>query len=136
MRELKASLAYFAGVFSIAFILGAIRVALVVEHLGERWAELLELPLILLASYGVARMCMRRFGPFTAGSRLRIGIFALVFMISAELGLNFSMGQDLGEYISSRDPVSGSAYLLALALFSLMPLIVGSGPDRNPAFKH
>lgn len=125
MKPLKTSLAYFAGVFSIGFVLGAIRQAVVVERLGERWAELLELPLMVVASYLVARICLKHFGPFGTRSRLGIGVMSLLFMLAAELSLNLLTGQNLKEYIASRDPVSGTAYLLALALFALMPLITG-----------
>ena len=130
MKALKTSLAYFAGVFSIGFVLGAIRQAVVVERLGERWAELLELPLMVVASFVAARICLRHFGPFATRSRLGIGVLALLFMLAAELSLNLLTGQKLAEYIASRDPVSGTAYLVALALFALMPLVADRG-SRN-----
>lgn len=122
---MKTSLAYFAGVFSIGFVLGVIRVALVVELLGERWAELLEQPIMLLASYFVAKLCLRQFGPFAAPHRLLIGVLALALMIAAELALSIAMGQDVAEYLAGRDPVSGTAYLVSLVLFALMPWIAG-----------
>lgn len=125
MRSLQTSLAYFAGVFSIGFVLGVIRVALVVEHLGVRWAELLEQPLMLLASYFVARICLRQFGPFSAPRRLLIGVLALVLMIAAELALSITMGQGIEEYVTGRDPVSGTAYGVSLVLFALMPWLAG-----------
>ncbi len=125
MNLLKTSLAYFAGVFCIGFVLGVIRVALVVEHLGERWAELLEQPIMLLASYFVAKLCLRHFGPFAAPHRLLIGVLALALMIAAELALSIAMGQGVVEYLAGRDPVSGTAYLVSLVLFALMPWIAG-----------
>jgi hypothetical protein len=125
MNLLKTSLAYFAGVFCIGFILGVIRVALVVEHLGVHWAELLEQPVMVLASYFVAKVCLRRFGPFAGSQHLGIGLLALALMIAAELALSIAMGQGIAEYLAGRDPVAGTAYLVSLVLFALMPWIAG-----------
>lgn len=131
MRTLKASLLYFASVFGVGFVLGIIRVLLVAPYIGARWAELLETPLMLLASFYFARLVVRRFGPFTTGRRLAIGLIALAFLLAAELGLMFAQGQTLADYLASRDPVSGVVYLLALATFALMPLVAGHGQHMN-----
>ncbi len=37
----------------------------------------------------------------------------------------------LSEYVSSRDPVSGSAYAIALLLFALMPWFVDTRRSRK-----
>ena len=136
MRALKASLLYFASVFAVGFVLGTIRVLLVVPYLGVRWAELLETPLMLLASFYFARLAVRRFGPFALSRRLAIGAIALAFLLAAELALTvFVEGQTLAQYLESRDPISGTAYLLSLVLFALMPLLAGHGQESNNSFK-
>lgn len=129
MRVLKAGFMYFGLVFVAGFALGIIRVPLVAPRLGVRLAELLEMPLMILASYFAARFCLQRLGPFTAIRRLVIGGIALAFLVIAELGLTLAMGQGIGQYVASRDPVSGIAYLISLALFSTMPLFTGRGPS-------
>ena len=136
MRAFKASVLYYAAVFGVGFVLGTIRVLLVVPMLGVRWAELLEAPLMLAASFFFARLVVRRFGPFAAGRRMAIGLFALVLMVGTELVLALLVqGQTLAQYVASRDPVSGAAYLLSLAAFTLMPLLAGSGQGSNNSFK-
>jgi hypothetical protein len=35
------------------------------------------------------------------------------------------MGQGIAEYLAGRDPVAGTAYLVSLVLFALMPWIAG-----------
>jgi hypothetical protein len=128
MRTLKASLIYFASVFAVGFVLGAIRVSFVVPRLGVRWAELLELPFMVAASFLLARLVVRRFGPFAGVQRLVVGGVALVFMVAAELGLILVVqGQTWAQSIASRDPVSGAAYVLALVAFALMPWVAGRG---------
>lgn len=124
-RILSTSLAYAAIVFGVGFVLGSIRVFLVVPRIGVRWAELLEAPLMLLACFLAARFIAHRFGPFAGAQRAAVGICALAFMLLAEVGFILAQGLNIPEYIASRDPVSGPVYLLSLALFAAMPFIVG-----------
>lgn len=132
MRILKAGCSYFALVFATGFVLGVLRVTLVVPRLGVRQAELLEMPLMLLASYLAARLCLRRFGPFTKVRRLALGMLALLLLVAAELGLTVAMGQGIGDYLASRDPVSGLAYLVALACFGVLPLLAERPTAPHP----
>jgi hypothetical protein len=136
MRILKASVIYFAAVFGVGFVLGTLRVLFVVPALGVRWAELLELPLMVMASFFFARLVVHRFAPLAIGHRLAIGSLALVLLVATELGLAVLVqDKSLAEYVAGRDPVSGIAYLLSLVAFGLMPLLVGNGQSSNNSFK-
>jgi len=130
---LKTSLAYAAMVFGVGFVLGAIRVTLVVPRIGIRWAELLEMPFMLVACFLAARFVVRVWGPVGRPRRLAVGLLALAWLLLAEVCLVFAQGMTIAEYAASRDPVSGTAYLLSLALFAAMPLLVGVQPrsDRH-----
>jgi hypothetical protein len=130
MRILKAGLTYFALVFGVGFLLGAVRVPFLVPRLGERTAELLEMPFMLLVVVLAARFVVRRFAlPPAAGVRLATGGLALALLVAAELALTVVLQeQSLGQFIASRDPVSGSVYLAMLALLAVMPLLVARGP--------
>ena len=135
MRTLKACIGYFLLVFAVGFALGAIRVSFIVPRLGVRWAELLEMPLMLLASFFAARFFVDRYGPFSTVRLVGIGALALALLVAAELGLTVAFGQTIGEYIAGRDPVSASAYLISLAVFAALPLLVGRGQGSNNSFK-
>jgi type IV secretory pathway TrbD component len=39
-------------------------------------------------------------------------------------------GLTISEYFASRDPVAGTVYILMLAVFALMPLLVARRRDR------
>lgn len=119
----KAALRYFALVFGAGFVLGALRVTLLVPRLGERWAELLEMPLMFVVIWHAARFVARRDAlPLDRGTRLLVGVTALALLILIELGLTLWLQPaPLAEFIAARDPVSGSAYLLMLGVFALMP---------------
>mgnify|MGYP001791382790 FL=1 len=57
---LRAGLLYFAAVFSVGLVLGVVRVLWAVPKLGVRGAELMEMPLMLVATVLVAFWVVRR----------------------------------------------------------------------------
>jgi hypothetical protein len=132
MRILKAGLIYFALVFGAGFVLGPIRLLWLVPRVGERVAELLELPVMLVVIVLAARWVVRRLAlPSTAPRRLGMGGLALALMLAAEFGLVLGLrGLTPAEYFASRDPVSGTAYYASLLVFALMPLLLGR--DQPP----
>jgi len=124
MRLIKPALVYFILIFATGFALAMIRIPFPVPRFGERWAELIELPFMVLASFLVARWLVQRFGLVTVMQCIGTGLPALLMMVSAELAVTLFQGQDLGDYLAGRDPVSGMAYLVSLLLFTAMPLLV------------
>jgi hypothetical protein len=126
-QPIKAGLSYFALVFGAGFVLGSLRVTLLVPRLGERMAELSEMPLMFAVIVFAARFVIRRFTvPPSIAARLGTGLFALALLLAAELLLAVAL-QDraLADYVASRDPVSGSVYLAMLVLLALMPAFIG-----------
>lgn len=123
----KAGIAYFALVFGAGFILGSIRVPLLVPRLGERIAELIETPFMLVVVVMAARFITRRFAlPPRTFIRLGAGIVALALLLAAEFVLVAAIqGRSVSEYVANKDPVAGTIFLAMLVLFALMPLILG-----------
>jgi len=123
MRILRPALLYFAIVFGAGFILGPIRLFLVVPRVGVRTAELLEAPIMLVVIFLASRWIVRRFPePSSLSGRLAMGSFALLLMLGAELLLARSLqGISIREYVASKDPVSGSVYYALLLVFALLP---------------
>ena len=126
VQIIKAGLAYFALVMGAGFLLGMVRIPFLVPRLGERIAELIEMPLMFAVIWLSARFVIRRFALTAMSSvRLKVGFLALALAVCAELLLAVALqGQFLRAYIASRDPVSGSVYLAMLGLFAFMPLIL------------
>ena len=132
-RVLVPAITYFGIVFATGFVLGAFRVTFVVPRLGVRYAELLEMPLMLVTTVLAARYVARRFSlPFQTRSRASIGALAFAFLVGAEIALVYLLqGLTITSYLSSRDPISGSAYAAMLALFGVMPLLVARRPNPS-----
>jgi type IV secretory pathway TrbD component len=126
MQILKAGVFYFALVFGAGFVLGPMRILWVVPRFGVRMAELLETPIMLVVTIFAARWIVRRLAvPFTAGSRLGMGFVALSLLLAAEFTLVLWLrGLSISEYLSSRDPVSGTVYYVMVGAFAIMPLLV------------
>lgn len=134
---MRAGAAYFGAVFALGFVLGTVRTLWLAPALGERWAELLEMPFMLAACALAARWVVRRFAlPAAVRPRLAAGGVALALLVAAELGVVlFVRGEPLGGYLARRDPVSGAVYLASLLLFALFPWWVGAvgAPERRRA---
>ena len=120
---IRASFLYFALVMGAGFLLGSVRVLFVVPHLGERWAELAEMPIMAMVIVVAAGYILRRYPEVqTRGRALVVGFTALALSVSAELVLAVVLqSQSLAEYLASRDKISGSVYLVMLVVFALMP---------------
>jgi hypothetical protein len=126
MPRIRASLLYFAMVLGTGFILGVVRVPFLVPRIGERYAELLEMPIMFAVIVFSARHIIKRFKlSRILAVRLQVGFTALALTIAAELILAAVLqSQSVAEFIASRDPVSGSAYVLLLLVYALMPSLL------------
>lgn len=126
MQILKAGVFYFALVFGAGSVLGPIRMLWVVPRFGTRMAELMEAPIMLVVTVVAARWIVRRLTvPSAPYCRLGMGFLALGLLLVAEFSLVLWLrGLSVSEYLSSRDPVSGTVYCLMLGVFVIMPFLV------------
>jgi hypothetical protein len=124
-QTIRAGFVYFVIVLGTGFILGAFRVPILVPRIGERWAELAEMPIMATVIYIAAGFILRRFPEVASPSRsLMAGVLALALSVAAELALaTVLQDRTLAEFIASRDKVSGSVYLALLLVFAVMPRI-------------
>lgn len=115
---------YFALVFGAGFILGIVRVLWLSPLVGERTAELLEMPAMLAVIYFAADWTVRRFSvPRVTRIRLGMGAFAVLILLVAEFGLVLPIrGLSLADYFATRDPLAATAYYVSLAVMAVMPL--------------
>lgn len=126
MTILKGGVLYFALVFGAGFVFGTVRVLWAVPRFGERAAELMEMPLMLVVMILAARWITGRLAvAATPFARLGVGFVALGLLLAAEFAVVLRLrGIAIDEYLATRDPVSGAVYLLMLGVFALMPLLV------------
>src|SRR5262245_26853282 len=85
VQILQAGVLYVAVVFGIGFVLGTLRVLVVVPTFGARIAELMEAPVMLAVTFVGARWVVRRCNLPAVGSvRLGMGGIALGLLLAAE----------------------------------------------------
>lgn len=123
----RAGLIYFAVVYTVGFVLGMARTLLVAPAIGDVPATLIELPLMIFASYVAARAVIDRvLSAPTRPERTVMGAAALMALLTAEAAMAGPMrGWSLADWIASFATFEGALTLLAFALFGLMPVIVG-----------
>lgn len=133
MNAFRAAGAYFLLVFGAGFALGTIRVLLILPRLGERAAELLEMPFMLTIIVLAARWINRHLLADTeAQRRIVVGLMAMGLVLTADLLVGVALrSMSPSEVLFHRDPVSGAAYYLSLLLFAGMPWLLTHHP-QNP----
>ena len=123
---LQGGLLYFAAVFAVGFVLGTVRVLWAVPHFGPRGAELIEMPLMLVATILAALWVVRWLAlPPGGWTRLGMGLVAVGCLLLTEFTVVLQLrALSIAEYVTNRDPVSGTAYILMLVVFALMPWLL------------
>jgi hypothetical protein len=127
---MRAGAVYFALVFSAGFVLGAIRTLWVVPLTGVRLAELLESPIMLAVTVMAARQIVRG----GLARPLGAGLIGLGLLLAAEFATAMGLRHlSPREYVASRDPISGTVYVILLAAYAAMPLLLSLRPYASPS---
>ena len=130
MSVFKASIIYFGLVFAAGFSLGVVRTIWIAPLIGERTAEIVETPVMIVLSFLAARFVVGRMKAPSLAHRLEVGGLALLLLVLCEVGVVVLIRQQsLAEYVANRDPVAGVVYLVALAVFAAAPALVGRKSD-------
>ena len=125
-RTTEAGALYAIIVFLIGFILGTIRVLLLVPRLGETTAVIIEAPIMLAASWFVCRWCVDRLSVRrTVPARSLMGFVAFVVLMSAKAGLGAVFGRPLVDQLATYGTLSGAIGLAAQVIFALFPVMQG-----------
>jgi hypothetical protein len=124
-RAATAGVAYMGVMFAAGFVLGTLRVLVLVPRLGETAAVALELPLMLGLSWLACGAVVRRWRvATTASARLAMGGVALLLLLAAEFVLGTVMaGGDPFAPLRAWATPAGALGLAAQCLFGLFPLL-------------
>lgn len=123
MRSFAAGLGYFAIVFGVGFVLGAIRVLVVIPRIGELAAVSVEVPVMIIVSWLAARWCIARFGVGPgAADRIAMGTIAFALVMLAELALaTLLFGQSAAQHFAGYVRLAGTIGLGGQVVFGLIP---------------
>jgi hypothetical protein len=106
-------------------LFGTGRILLLVPHLGETIAVLVEAPFMLMASWWMSRKCVARFKvSATPSRRILMGLVALVTLNTAEIGLAvLAFGKSPMGYFLDFESSAGAIGLSAQLAFASFPLL-------------
>ena len=120
-------LLYFAAVFTFAFATGAARVLFVAPRLGPTAAVLLEVPIVVVASWIVARHLLRT-RSLTLPERAAMGATAFAFTMASEAALSAIMrGQSVTDWAETVATPPGLVGLAGQVAFAAMPIFAAHG---------
>jgi hypothetical protein len=124
-RGAKGGIAYAASVFALGFVLGTIRIFLIVPSLGPTAAVLIETPVILAASWLLARYWMKRACVGEAiPARLLAGGVAFVTLMAFEVILSTTVFQrSVAEAIANFQTAAGAIGLAGQLAFASFPAL-------------
>ncbi len=122
---IKAGLLSFVIVFAAGFVLGTLRVIVILPFIGEIAAVALELPVMLAISWLVCRRLATQFSvPEKIPHRLAMGTVAFGLLMLAEFGLSvFAFNRSGAEYFALFLTASGLLGLAGQIAFGLFPLL-------------
>ena len=136
-KPLAAGTAYFAIAFTLGFALGSLRVLFVEPRLGPLGAVLVEMPIMLMASWVVCRWLIDRLSIRTPAARLAMGAWGAVQASCA--GVAIAIGGALRDFISGlaadgslgpalTGPATGYGAVYQFEIFLLFATLVVIGP--------
>lgn len=121
MRVAKAGAGYWAMVFVLGFVLGTARVLWLAPSIGPVAATVLELPVMLAASWFTAGWLVRRFGIGRGREALAMGGLAFALLMAAECGLAAILGQNPAQWLTGFRQPQAMLGLAGQVAFALLP---------------
>jgi hypothetical protein len=124
MAVFRTAIAYFSAVFAFAFAMGVARTLIVSPRIGATAAVLLEVPILLAASWVIARRLLRD-RDLTLPQRIAVGTIAFVLTMASEAVLSELMrGQDLDEWVATVVTPIGLVGLAGQLGFAAIPALI------------
>ena len=121
---LLLGLLYFAVVFTFAFGMGVARTLIVAPRLGPAVAVLLEVPVLVIASWLTARRLLRH-RRLTLGEATVMGATAFLLTMASEAALAGELrGQAVSEWATDLVTPLGLVGLMGQLMFGAMPLLL------------
>jgi len=130
---LKAGATYFALVYVVGFVLGTVRVLLLMPRIGETGAVLLETPIMLGTSWMASRWSANRFAvPAAVAPRLAMGGIAFGLLVVAETGVSIlAFGRSWLDLLDLYRSLPGIIGLAAQVAFAFVPLLQALQADQG-----
>lgn len=123
--SMLAGAVYFLIVFATGFVLGAIRVFILIPRMEELTAVAVELPIMLAIAWAVCGRILRAFDVARdVGTRLLMGTVAFLLLLAAELALGMiGFGRTIADQMAALTAPAGALGLAGQIAFAFFPLM-------------
>lgn len=125
LNTVKAGFVYFALVFAVGFVLGTIRVLVLAQRVGELGAVVIEIPIMLLASWMICCWLIRHLQVSRdLSARITMGVAAFAFLMIAELALSvWIFDNPVAAHFANYTTAHGGLGLAGQVAFAAFPVI-------------
>lgn len=131
MAVVRIAIAYFSAVFAFAFAMGVTRTFVIAPRIGATAAVLLEVPILLAASWVIARRLLRD-RDLALPQRIAVGTIAFLLTMASEVVLSaLIQGQSAGEWAATVATPIGLVGLAGQLGFAAIPALMGKRPRRD-----
>jgi hypothetical protein len=126
-RTLIPGTVYVVLLFAIGFVLGACRVMFVVPVIGQLWATVAEIPIMLMAAFFLCRWVMLRWNvPTDVSHRLQVAIWFLALLLLFETTVAALLfGRSFVDQWAALLEPAGLVGLSGQLAAAVLPLMVG-----------
>lgn len=128
MVPARAGVIYWATIFALGFVLGTVRTLWGAQALGEETFILIEIPVILTASWLAARWLVARYGIVRNGEALAMGGIAFALLMASELALTAILGENPTAWVARLASPPELYGFLGQVAFGLMPWLAAERP--------
>lgn len=133
-KALIAGGLYFGAVFTLGFLMGVLRVLVASPRLGEVGALVLELPVMLAASWLICDWLMRRFSidRRPSGSWTMSAVAFVLLLVAEPLGAMLLFGRTPADLFAGYWTAPALLGLASQVAFVLFPLFLRRRPSTLP----
>lgn len=122
----RRGLEYGFAIYAAGFALGLVRALLVTPSIGERRAQLMEAPVVVLIGFFLAGRVCNRLRARPRGALILAGSVGIVVLLALEVATGILLrGSSARDALVNPDPVAGSVYYAAVLLLLVLPSLRG-----------
>jgi hypothetical protein len=132
-RALTAATAYFLALFALGFILGTVRVTIMIPRFGVLASTIAEVPLMITAGYFICRWTIHNWQVSRASAlRWAMAIWFLLMLIAFETLLGALLfGRSTSEQWATLATPAGIIGMSAQVIAALFPLYIARGEETE-----
>jgi len=122
----RRGLEYGLAIYGAGFALGLVRAVLVAPSIGERRAQLLEAPVVVLIGFILAGRVRDRLRACPPGALILAGSVGIAVLLALEVATGVLLrGSSVRDALVNPDPLAGSVYYAAVLLLLVLPSLRG-----------